>query len=104
MSDVAQKGTKIVMMNAKVCIFAGKMGAKEFAQLERYAKEGCTIAFMDKDKKLGEKLKKEFKNEYQVTVFFFHGDAESEEDMDLFRGAVHELYGGIDYIICNDGR
>lgn len=73
MSDVAQKGTKIVMMNAKVCIFAGKMGAKEFAQLERYAKEGCTIAFMDKDKKLGEKLKKEFKNEYQVTVFFSMG-------------------------------
>lgn len=72
--------------------------------MERYAKEGCTIAFMDEDKKLGEKLKKEFENKHHVIVFFFHGNAKSEEDMDLFQNAVHELYGGIDYIICNDGR
>lgn len=104
MSDMTQKGTKIVMINRKVCIFAGKMGAKEFAQLERYAKEGCTIAFMDTDKVLGKKLKEEFEKEYHVTAFFFHGDSESEEDMDLFQSAVQEMYGGIDYIVCNDRR
>lgn len=104
MSDAAQKGTKIVMINAKICIFAGKVGAKEFAQLERYAKEGCMIAVMDENKKLGEKLKREFESKYHITVFFFHGNVKSEEDMDLFHGAIHELYGGINYIICNDGR
>lgn len=90
------------MIGKKVCVFTGGLGAKEFAMLEKYALQGCTIAFMDKNKELGKRVKSELEREYHVPIFFFHGDIQSEEDRDLFKGAVQEMYGGADYIICND--
>lgn len=100
MSAQAQKGTEIVMTNTKVCVFAGNTGAREYSILERYASEGCGIALMDKNKELGTMIKEELERIYNVAVFFFHGDVESEEDRDIFLAAVKEMYGGTDYIIC----
>lgn len=87
------------MTRGKVCVFTGGVGAKEFTLLVKYALTGCAIAFIDKNEMLGKKIKEELEQKYQVPVFFFHGDNESEEDRDLFKGAVQEMYGGADYII-----
>lgn len=90
------------MTNTKVCVHTGNTGAKEYSVLERYASQGCRIAFMDTNKELGGMIKEELENIYHVAVFFFHGDVESEEDRDIFFTAVKEMYGRTDYIICNN--
>lgn len=88
------------MMNTKVCVFAGDTGAKEYSILEKYAGQGCGIAFMDRNKELGKKIKEELESLYRVQVFFFHGDVSSEEDRDIFFTAVKEMYGTTEYFIC----
>lgn len=90
------------MSNTKVCVLAGNTGAKEYSMLEKYASQGCSIAFMDKNKELGRLIKEEIERVYHVAVFFFHGDVEQEEDRDIFFAAVKEMYGGTDYIICKN--
>lgn len=89
------------MLGTKVCMFAGGVGAKEFALLEKYALLGCNIAIMDRNKEMGQSVKRELEQEHDVLVFFFHGDIKSEEDCDLFHGAVREMYGKVDFVICN---
>lgn len=90
------------MLGDKVCVYAGEIGTREFAMLEKYAALGCAIALMDKNKQMGQNIKKELERMHHVSVFFFHGDIKSEEDRDLFNGAIQEMYGGADYIICSD--
>ncbi len=89
-------------MKDKICMFTGAIGAKEFALLEKYAMQQCTIVLMDKNKEMGNRVKTEFERKYHVPVFFFHGDVESEEDRDLFEGAVREMYGQVDFIVCSN--
>lgn len=102
MSAQVKKGTEIVMLNTKVCVLAGNTGAKEYSMMEKHASQGCGIAFMDKNKELGRMIKEELESVYHVSVFFFHGDINSEEDRDIFFAAVKEIYGGTDYLICQN--
>lgn len=90
------------MRNTKVCVLVGVTGAKEYSLLEKYAGQGCGIAFMDKNKELGRKIKAELERIYHIKVFFFHGDMDDEEDRDIFFAAVSEMYGRAKYIICNN--
>lgn len=90
------------MRDTKVCVLAGETGAKEYSILEKYASQGCVIAFMGTNKELGMLIKAELERIYEVAVFFFHGDIESEEDRDIFFTAVNEMYGRTDYIICQN--
>lgn len=92
------------MKNTKVCVLAGRTGAREYSLLEKYASQGCRIAIMGTDKELGRMIKEELERIYQVAVFFFHGDIENEEDRDIFFTAVKEMYGRTDYIICQNDR
>ncbi len=87
------------MENEKVCVLTGGIGAKEYSVLEKYAGQGCRIAFMDTNKEMGHRIKQELEHLYHVGVFFFHGDINSEEDRDIFFTAVKEMYGRMDYII-----
>lgn len=90
------------MIDKKVCLLAGNTRAKEYSLLEKYASQGCVIALMNKDKELGNRIKAELEEKYHAEVFFFHGDAEKEEDKDIFTAAVEEMYGRADYIICHN--
>ncbi len=87
------------MDNKEVCVLTGGTGAREYSLLEKYASQGCRIAFMDTDKELGHMIKEELESLYNVAVFFFHGDMRSEEDRDIFFTAVKEMYGRMDYVI-----
>jgi len=87
------------MENEKVCVLTGGTGTREYFLLEKYASQGCRIAFMDTNKEAGRAIKEELENLYHVAVFFFHGDMGSEEDRDIFFTAVKEMYGRIDYVI-----
>ncbi len=89
------------MKQCKVCVLIGANCEGEVAVLTQRAKEGCNIAFMDADKERGLRLKKELEEKFHVNFFFFQGDRESEEDRDLFAGAVEGIYGGVDYWICS---
>ncbi len=89
------------MKQSKVCVIIGDNCEREAAILTQRAREGCNIAFMAADKEGGERLKKEVEEKFHVNFFFFHGDRESEEDRDLFAGAVEGMYGGADYWICS---
>lgn len=53
---------------------------------------------MDKDKECGKLLKEKVEKEYGSKMFFFHGDADSEEDLELFAGAIIGQYGKVDYL------
>lgn len=89
------------MAERRVCVSFGGVSGKEFNLLTKYAVMGCKIAFMERNAILGKKIKEELEKNYQVPVFFFHGDYDSEEDRDLFENAVNEMFGGADYMIFN---
>lgn len=91
-----------MLLREKVCAVAGADDVKDLVMLEKYAKQGCNIAFMNQDKEFGLRLKQEIEQTYKVRVFFFHGSMESEEDRDLFMGAIEGIYGGVDYLICRN--
>ncbi len=87
------------MDNTRVCVLTGGTGAREYSVLEKYASQGCRIAFMDTNKEVGRMIKEELERIYSASVFFFHGDITSEEDRDIFFAAVKEMYGRMDYVI-----
>ncbi|TCL60625.1 short subunit dehydrogenase [Kineothrix alysoides] len=84
------------MLPRRTCVIVG--GAKGEGSLlaEKYAGQGYLIAFMDIDKEAGRSLKEKIEHGYGGKVFFFHGDANSEEDLELFAGAVIGQYKKID--------
>ena len=90
------------MIDKKVCILVGNTGAKEYSLLEKYARQGCMIALMNKNQELGRMIKEELEESYHVGVFFYHGDVEKEEDKDIFFAAVEAMYGRADHIICHN--
>ena len=87
------------MIDTKVCVLAGKVGNAEYSLLEKYAREGCFIALIIKNKELGRMGKEELERLYDIGVFFFHGDVEKEEDKDIFLTAVETMFGRTDYMI-----
>ena len=64
----------------KVCVMAEIEAPQEIALLEKYAAQGCRLAIMSRNRRLGKNLKKVIEKEYGVPVFFFHGDATREDD------------------------
>ena len=76
------------MLRRKTCVIVGAAKGKGSRLVQEYAGQNYNIAFMDKDKESGNSLKRQVEQEYGRNVFFFHGDANSEEDLELFAGAV----------------
>lgn len=84
------------MPHKKICIVVGGAKGRGSCLVEKYAEQDYTIAFMDTDKESGRSLKEKVEQKYGKNVFFFHGDANSEEDLELFAGAVIGQYKKID--------
>lgn len=84
------------MLLGKICVIVGGAGEKGSEVIKGYARNHYKIAFMDIDKEAGSRLKNKLEKEYGTKVFFFHGDAKSEEDLELFAGAVIGQYQKID--------
>ena len=84
------------MLKKRTCVVVGDAGGKGGSLVEKYAECSYCIAFMDADKAFGNSLKLKLEQEYGRRVFFFHGDADSEEDLELFAGAVIGQYRKVD--------
>lgn len=84
------------MLNKKICVIVGDAAGKGSDLAETYAEKRYQIALMDTDKESGNSLKKKVEQKYGRKVFFFHGDAGSEEDLELFAGAVIGQYKKVD--------
>ncbi|WMC92029.1 SDR family NAD(P)-dependent oxidoreductase [Kineothrix sp. MB12-C1] len=84
------------MLQGKTCIVVGGAKGTGSHLVEQYAKKGYTVAFMDIDKESSCSLKDKVETEYGGNIFFFHGDANSEEDIELFAGAIIGQYKKID--------
>lgn len=89
------------MFQGKVCVVTN--GAKGIGRcvIEEFAKRGCIIAYMDMDRKAGKQLQKYLWTDYGVDAFFFHGSVCSEQDLELFAGAIIGQYERVDYFIHN---
>lgn len=84
------------MWKRKICVVVGGAKGRGSSLVEEYAGRRYSIAFMDTDKERGKLLKEKMEKEYGRKVFFFHGDADSEEDLELFAGAVIGQYRKVD--------
>ena len=84
------------MWRKKICVIVGGAKGRGSSLVEEYAGRKYHIAFMDIDKDCGKRLKEKMEREYGKKVFFFHGDADSEEDLELFAGAVIGQYRRVD--------
>lgn len=84
------------MIHKKICVVVGGAKGKGSGLVENYAGQNYHIAFMDTDKVSGNSLKRKMEQEYGRNVFFFHGDANSEEDLELFAGAIIGQYNKVD--------
>lgn len=89
------------MVRRGVCIVLGGATGTGRHCVEKCVECGMQVAYMDIDKAAGMELKAKLNQEYGVDVFFFHGDVNSEEDRELFEGAVFQMYGRIDYFRNN---
>lgn len=89
------------MYQDKICVvIRGAEGVGRMA-VEKLASEGAVVAFMDMEKEQGIKLRDRMIEKYGGEVFFFHGEAASEEDVEIFTGAVIGQFGQIDYLLNN---
>lgn len=86
------------MLRKKICVVVGGAKGRGCSLVEEYAGRRYHIALMDKDKECGKLLKEKVEKEYGSKMFFFHGDADSEEDLELFAGAIIGQYGKVDYL------
>lgn len=84
------------MLKKRICVVVGGAGGEGSSLVEQYAQRSYNIAFMDTDKESGNSLKRKVEQKYGRKVFFFHGDADSEEDLELFAGAVIGQYKKVD--------
>lgn len=84
------------MLRGKTCVIVGAAKGKGSRLVQKYAGQNYNIAFMDKDKESGNSLKRKMEQEYGKKVFFFHGDANNEEDLELFAGAVIAQWRKVD--------
>ena len=84
------------MLQRKVCVIVGGAKGRGRRIAKKYAEKKYRIAFMDIDKESGCSLKEKVEKTYGGNVFFFHGNVNSEEDRELFAGAVSAQYKKID--------
>ncbi len=84
------------MFQKKICVIVGGAKGRGRKLVEKYAGEKYRIAFMDIDKESGNSLKEKLEGEFGRKVFFFNGNVNSEEDRELFAGAVKAQYRKID--------
>ena len=84
------------MFQNKICVVVGGARGRGSSLVEEYAGNSYHIALMDSDNKSGNSLKEKVEQKYGRKVFFFHGDAGSEEDLELFAGAVMGQYEKVD--------
>lgn len=82
-----------VWSGVKNCVVLGGASGAGAEYVRVYAARKYRIAFMDMDKQAGKDLKERLEREYGGRIFFFHGDAYSEEDMDIFLKAVRQQFG-----------
>lgn len=91
----SKQGEK-TMWKRKICVVVGGAKGRGSSLVEEYAGRRYHVAFMDNDKERGKLLKEKMEKKYGRKVFFFHGDAGSEEDLELFAGAVIGQYRKVD--------
>lgn len=89
------------MFQGKVCVIVGAAQGIGCRIAEQFAACKCRIAFMDSDKQAGRMLAQRLWESFGTEVFFFHGRTCSEEDLEIFAGAVVERFGSIDFLINN---
>ena len=91
--------TAIITGAGRAVLSDGRCGSIGYGIATAYAKEGANLVITGRNVKKLEDAKEELERLYNVTVFFFHGDVESEEDRDIFFTAVQEMYGRMDHIL-----
>lgn len=84
------------MLQRKTCVVVGGAKGRGRSLVEKYAGQKYRVAFMDIDKESGNSLKKKVEEEYGRKVFFFNGNVNSQEDRELFVGAVIGQYKRVD--------
>ena len=82
-----------------VCVVLGDARGECFQVLDYFGSKGFSIAFMGVQKELGLRVKGYLEEKYNVAVFFFHGDAESEPDMEYFAGGIGGMFQRVDYFV-----
>lgn len=85
-----------MMFQRKICVIVGGAKGRGRRIAEKYAEQKYHIVLMDIDKNSGNALKEKVEGEYGGKVFFFHGNINSEEDRELFAGAIIAQYKKID--------
>lgn len=89
------------MLKGKLCVVLGGIKGTGKSIAKTFAREKCNIAFMDSDKQEGRKLRDEIEKDYGVECFFFHGNTESQEDLEFFAGGIIGQYEKVDVLINN---
>ncbi|SCY05370.1 SDR family oxidoreductase [Alkaliphilus peptidifermentans] len=84
----------------KVCVVTGGANGIGLCLVNEFAKKGSKVAFIDIDKKAGEKALVELKATGAEGLFFC-GDIAEKSTLEEFASKVIEAYGGIDYLINN---
>lgn len=83
----------------KLCIVLGEATSEMVSIVESFAKDGCVIAIMDSEKKVGTEVGEALRTKYGAELFYFNGNRDSEEDIEFFTHGLIGIYGKIQYII-----
>lgn len=88
------------MFYNKVCVITGGANGIGRYLVKTFVKQGCHVAFIDKDKDAGESLIEEINGE-DTKHLFYTGDVGIEKELRNFTDAIKLKYGRVDYLINN---
>lgn len=84
----------------KVCIVTGGANGIGLCIVKEFAKKGSKVAFIDLDKKAGERVLADIEQSGGEGLFFC-GDVAEKAALESFSNMVVEKYGMVDYLINN---
>ncbi|MEI4770176.1 SDR family oxidoreductase [Psychrobacillus sp. FJAT-51614] len=85
------------MFEGKTCVITGGANGIGRCLVEEFSKLGCSIAFIDKDEKAGQKLLSTLSGNH----LFIAGDLAKKEDIENFASQVIQQYDSIDFLLNN---
>lgn len=84
----------------KVCVVTGGANSIGLCIVKEFINHGAKVAFIDIDKKAGEKVLESIRNSGGEGLFYY-GDIAEKATLEMFSKEVIETYGKIDYLINN---
>ncbi|KAG5672140.1 hypothetical protein PVAND_002294 [Polypedilum vanderplanki] len=90
-------------ISGQLALITGSSAGIGRAIAMRLAREGCHIAIVNRNLKMGQKVAEEIRAQYKVKAIAFEADVSKCEDVKRLKREVEESLGNVDILVNNAG-